>query len=183
MKLRIAAAAIIGIVFVSIIAWPWEMPPDPLGDVLIKAIGINGAVTLLVMAFLAGLIAYFATWPYGIEIGVLAVPFGLAVWAIRAGSVGNLMQINSTLAQRQALLATLRWEPMFWFLVVVAGFAGVILGQKIRPSHKSKETQEVDKSVSYKYLNPIIALAVTVLIAQVGIKIIAQDDKLATVGG
>jgi len=179
MKLRIAAAAAVGVVFVSIVAWPWETPPDPFGAVLVKAIGINGAVTLLIMAFLTGLIAYFVAWPYGREIGILAVPFGLAVWAVRAGSIAALLQLNPTLEQRQSLFETLRWEPFFWLLVVAVGFAGVTLGQKIRPGRRYEETQEKNKSSSYKYLSPIIALVVSVLMAQFCITILAQDVMLS----
>jgi len=179
MKLRIVAAAAVGVVFVGILAWPWETPPDPFGAVLIKALGTSGAVTLLVMAFLAGLIAYFTTWPYGGEIGILAVPFGLTVWAVRTGNVAALMQLNPTVAQRQALFATLQWEPIFWLIVVAVGFAGVALGQKISPSRKYGETKEKDKSNSKKYLSPIIALAVSVIIALFCIRLLAQDVILS----
>ncbi|MBN2181922.1 MAG: hypothetical protein JW715_08395 [Sedimentisphaerales bacterium] len=179
MKLRIAAAAAVGIVFVGILAWPWGSPPDPFGSVLFKAIDTSGIVTLLIMAFLAGLIAYFAAWPYGWEIGVLAVPFGLCVWAVRAGKVAALMQLNATVTQRQTLFASLRWEPIFWLMVVAAGFAGVVLGQKIRPGRKYEHMQEKNVASSYKYSNPLIALIISVLIVQFCIKIIAQDVVLS----
>ena len=187
MKLRIAASAAVGVILVGICAWPWENPPDPFGSVLIRSLNISGAVTLLVMAFLAGLIAYFAAWPHGREIGILAVPFGLAVWAIRAGSAGALMQLNPTLAQRQSLLATLRWEPLFWLLVIAAGFAGVVLGQKIRESRKYENSKEKFHPKSGKSFNTFIAFIGSVLIAQFCIKLLAQDvvlsDRLGSVVG
>ena len=133
MKLRIAAVAAVGVIFVSILAWPWESPPDPFGAVFVNAISTSVAVTLLVMAFIAGLIAYFVAWPYGREIGVLAVPFGLAVWAVRAGNVAALMQLNPTIEQRQMIFKTLQWGPFFWLLVVGVGLGGVTLGQKNGP--------------------------------------------------
>lgn len=181
MKLRIAAAAAVGVILVGIVAWPWESPPEPFGSVLVRSLNISGVVTLLVMAFLAGLIAYFIAWPYGREIGILAVPFGLAVWAIRAGSAGALMQLNSTLDQRQAIFAVLRWEPLFWLLVVVAGFAGVQLGCRIQPGHKLKKIPENSNLKPGKYLNEIIALVFSVLIAEFCIKILAQDIVLSDV--
>lgn len=179
MKLRIVVAAAIGVVFIGILAWPWERPPDPFGTILFEAINTSGVVTLLVMAFLAGFIAYFATWPYGREIGILAVPFGLSVWAVRAGSVAALMQLNNTASQRQTLLGTLRWEPIFWLIVVAVGFAGVTLGQRIRSSRKYEQTQEKNNPSSYKFFNPIIALAVSALVALFCIKILAQDVILS----
>lgn len=183
MKLRIGAAAAVGVVLVGILAWPWESPPEPFGSVLVRSLSISGAVTLFIMAFLAGLIAYFAAWPHGREIGILAVPFGLTVWAIRAGSAGALMQLNPALAQRQAILATLRWEPIFWLLVVAAGFAGVQLAQKIRPGRKYEDIEAKTHSKSGQSFNVIIALAASVLIAQFCIKILAQDMVLSDGSG
>ncbi len=179
MKLRIIAAAAVGVVFVSIVAWPWDTPPDPFGSLLVQSLGINGAVTLLIMAFLAGLIAYFAAWPYGREIGILAVPFGLTIWAVKAGNVAAIVQFHPSLAQRQTLFEALRLEPIFWLIVIAAGFAGVTLGQKIRPGHKYQEIKEEDKLNFNKHLRPIIALAVSVLIAQFCISLLAQDVILS----
>jgi len=175
MKLRIVTAAVVGVVFVSILAWPWDNPPDPFGTLFVQYIGVNGAVTLLIMSFITGLIAYFVAWPYGLEIGILAVPFGLSVWAVRTGSVAALVQFNPALAQRQTLFAALRLEPIFWLAVIIVGFAGVTLGYRIRPGRKYQEIKEKNKSSQNKYLNPIIALVVVVLLTQFCIKILAQD--------
>jgi len=80
MKLRIAAAFATGAILIGILAWPVAAPPEPLGVVSLVAgaISLDGAITLAGLAFLAGLIAYFLSWPYGREIGILAVPAGLA---------------------------------------------------------------------------------------------------------
>jgi hypothetical protein len=178
MKLRIAAAAAAGVILVGLVAWPWETPPEPFGSILVRALNISGIVTLFVMAFLAGLIAYFAAWPYGQEIGILAVPFGLTIWAVRAGSTGALMQLNPALSQREAIFATLQWEPVFWLLVVMIGFGGVQLGQRILSSRKSENIQETARPNSGKYFNEFIALVFSVLIAEFCIKILAQDVVL-----
>jgi hypothetical protein len=178
MKLRIAIAAAIGVALVGYVAWPWDNPPDPYGSILVKAIGMSSIVTLFVMAFLAGLIAYFAAWPYGKEIGILAVPFGLAVWAIRAGTVGGLMQLNSTVEQRQIIFSTLRWEPFLWLLVVGAGFGGVALGRKIRTSAKRQESSEKKNLKSSEFFNIVLAFLLSCIIAYVGIRVLAQDIRI-----
>ena len=175
MKLRIVASAAVGVVLVSIAARPWDTPPEPFGSLLVQFLGIGGQVTLLIMAFLAGLIAYFAAWPYGHEIGILAVPFGLTIWAVRAGKVAALVQLNPTLEQRQLLFATLRLESIFWLIVIAAGLAGVVLGHKIHPSRKYQEVKRKDKLNLNKYLRIILALVVSVLIAQFCINLLAQD--------
>ncbi len=139
-------------VLIGILAWPMANPSEGTG-----AISHGGAAALVFLAFPAGLIGYFVSWPYGREIGILAAPSGLAIWAVRSGSMAALIQLNPTATQRQELIASLRWEPVFWLVVVAAGFAGVLLGQKIRPSLKLKETQEKSGSGSGKYVNAIIA--------------------------
>jgi hypothetical protein len=137
---------------------------------------------LVALAFAAGLIGYFVSWPYGREIGILAAPSGLAVWAFRSGTMANLIQQNPTATQRQELVASLRFEPIFWLVVVAAGFLGVLLGQKIRPSLKLKELKGETDSSPTRYLNAIVALVGSAAIAQLCIKICAQDIRLSDNG-
>ena len=175
MKLRIASAAVIGVVLIGIISWPSESPPDPFGSLVLNEIGTHGAVTLLIMAFIAGLVSYFAAWPYGREIGILAVPFGLSLWAIKTGSTGGLMQLNPAAEQRMAILSVLRWEPFFWLLVFAVGFGGVLLGQMIVARLK-KEKSPVKTHYSAKnFMNGMIAFVLSGLISIFCIKIFAQD--------
>ena len=178
MRLRIAATAGVGVVLIGILAWPIATQSEPFCVIRAGAIGPIGTVELLILAFLAGLIGYFVSWPYGREIGVLAAPFGLAIWAVRSGSMAALMQQHPTVSQRQALFASLKWEPFFWLIVVAAGFTGVLLGQKIHPSLKSKQTQEKSNSNPGKHLTAIIALVGSGFIAFFCIRIFAQDVRM-----
>ena len=173
MKLRIAAAATIGVLLIGILAWPFAEPFSA-----VKAMGSRGAVVLVVLAFAAGFIGYFVSWPFGREIGILAVPSGLAIWAIRSGSMAGLIQQNPTAAQRQALVASLKWEPFFWLIIVAAGFTGVLLGRKICSSKNLEQTQEKSKSGPGKYLNAILALICSGFVAQFCIRIVAQDVRV-----
>jgi len=178
MKLRIAAAAGVGIVLIGILAWPLAVQGEPLSAVRAGNISLGGVITLVILAFSVGFIAYFASWPYGREIGILAVPSGLAIWAIRSGSMASLMQLNPTAAQRQAILTTFKWESIFWLAIVAAGFFGVLLGQKILSSTRAIQINNKSKSKPTKYLNVIVALAVSAFIAQFCIRIFAQDVKV-----
>ncbi len=177
MKLRIAAVAAVGAALVYGVGWYLAGSSDRIGDM-----AYSRATPLVVLAFLAGLIGYFVSWPYGREIGILAAPSGLAVWAFRSGSMATLIQQNPTASQRQELVESLRFEPIFWLVVVAAGFAGVLLGQRIRPSWKLKEVHEKPGSSPTKYVNALVALACSGVIAQFCVRICAQDVRMSDNG-
>jgi hypothetical protein len=172
-KLKVTATLLAGIILIGLLAWPLAAPVEPFGVVSVPAFG--GAVTLAGLAVLAGFIGYFLSRPYGREIGILAVPSGLAIWAVRCGNMAELMWLNPTLAQRQALFAALRWEPFFWLAIVAAGFGGVLVGQHLvsRPSSLVPRSRQASSPVS-----SIIAVVGSVFIAQFCIGIFAQDVRI-----
>ena len=185
MKLRIATAITIGAVVIGILGWPLANCP-PLGVVSLATgqISLVSAIILLIVAFLTGLAAYFACLPFGSEMGVIAVPAGLAVWSIRSANMAALIRQNSALAQRQEIFATLRFEPLFWLAVVAAGFAGVIVGGKIQRKNSIKQNEESTANPSTLlaagkniYLNAIIAVIASAVIAQFCIGFLARDTK------
>jgi len=135
MRLRIALAFGVGVLLIGVLAWPLVEPATPFEAVSFQggSVTTGAAMGTLALAFLAGLAAYFVTWPYGREIGVLAAPAGLAVWALRTGSLADIIRHNPTFEQREALFSALRWEPALWLAIVVAGFAGVAIGQALAP--------------------------------------------------
>jgi len=179
MKLRIAAAIAIGAALIGFLAWPLVLPSDPLAPVRAANVSLTGAVVLAALAVLAGLLAYFASWPYGREIGILAAPSGLAVWAVRSTGMAHLVQLNPTLAQRQALFAALRWEPVFWLAIAAAGLLGVLLGQRISLERKATNLAKEPNGKSNNYVNAIISLVGSALIALFCIGILAQDVTMS----
>lgn len=175
-KLKVTATLLLGIILIGLLAWPLAAPVEPFGVISVPAFG--GAITLAGLAVLAGFIGYFLSWPDGREIGILAVPSGLAIWAVRCGNMAELMRLNPTLAQRQVLFAALKWEPIFWLAIVAAGFGGVLVGQRIIAKPEPNESQEKSDSKANIYLNAIIAVVGSVCIAQFCIGIFAQDVRI-----
>jgi hypothetical protein len=172
-KLKVTAALLAGIILIGFFAWPLAAPVEPFGVISVPVFG--KAVTLMGLAVLTGFIGYFLSWPYGQEIGILAVPAGLAVWAVRCGNMTELIRLNPTLAHRQELFALLKWEPIFWLAIVAAGFGGVLIGRHL-----------VSRSSSFvprpSFLVPrIFAVVISVFIAQFCIGIFAQDVRIGPV--
>jgi hypothetical protein len=176
-KLRIAAVAALGIVVLGLLAWPLAAPADPLSPVRAWSISPSGTLALLVLAFGLGFVGYFIAWPHGREIGILAVPFGLTIWAGRSGPMRVLTQACRQPYEREALAFSLRFEPVYWLLVVAAGFAGVLLAQYLRaPSPQpADEAPTGDRHSTNMYLTGVIALAGTVLISNFLLGVFAQD--------
>jgi len=196
-KLKLTATLLVGIILIGLLA-PLGTPVvlgtpygEPFGVISVPAFG--GAITLVGLAVLAGFIGYFLSWPNGREIGILAVPSGLAIWAVRCGNMAELVRLNPTLAQRQELFAALKWEPIFWLAIVAAGFGGVLIGQRmtLKPEPNKGERRQAscgEKSNSKEgprlvgtqntYLNAIIVVVGSVFIAQFCIGIFAQDVRI-----
>ncbi|OHB80060.1 MAG: hypothetical protein A2Z25_06440 [Planctomycetes bacterium RBG_16_55_9] len=178
MKLRIAAAAAAGVVLIGILGWQMTEPAVTTGSV-----GLRGAVTLVILALIAGFIGYFVSWPHGHQIGILAAPFGLAVWAVRSGSMASLIQVHPTAAQRLELITSLKWEPITWLVIVAAGCAGPLLCWKVVSKKKTSKKKERSKVNPIKYLNAITALAASGVMAQFFLRVFAQDVSLmGTIG-
>ncbi|MHC4498131.1 MAG: hypothetical protein ACYS21_03350, partial [Planctomycetota bacterium] len=112
-RLRLIASLLTGIVLIGLLGWPLAAPSEPFGvvSVVTGSITVGDALALTALAFVTGLLAYFICWPLGSQVGPLAVPAGLAVWALCSGNMAELIRHNPALEQRQALFAAIRWEP------------------------------------------------------------------------
>lgn len=180
-KLKVAATLLAGAILIGFLA-PLRKPAELVGAVSLPALG--GKIILVGLAVLAGFIGYFISRPYGREIGVLAVPFGLSLWAVRYGNMAELMRLNPTLAQRQGLFAALKWEPIFWLFIVAAGFAGMFIGQKILPKSAPNKSQMKTPLTSKNiYLNAIITVILSIFIAQFCIGVLAQGVRIGSIVG
>jgi hypothetical protein len=184
-KLKVTAALLVGIILIGFLA-PLGTPVEPFRVISVPTFG--GAVTLAGLAVLAGFIGYFLSWPNGREIGILAVPAGLAIWAVRGGNMAELMRLAPTLAQRQVLFAALKWEPIFWLAIVAAGFGGVLIGQYLVSAYSAEAAAKAGRPSSLvprsfalrlsSLVPRILAVVGSVFIAQLCIGIFAQDVRI-----
>ncbi len=178
MRLRIAAAAAVGIALIGLLGWNLTGPCEPSGVVRASCVGPGGAVILVILALAAGFIAYFAAWPYGREVGVLAVPFGLGLWSIRTAPMAALMQLNPRPEQRHVILAVIRFEPLFWLALITAGYAGVLIARQLVPSKVSVDHPSDCKISINKHLQTVLAVIASVVVAQICMSVLATDVRV-----
>ena len=186
MRLRIAGAMAAGVLLLGLGAWVLIEPSAPAGAITIIAgdISVVDGAICIAIAFGAGVIGYFAAWPYGAEIGVLAAPAGLGFWALRTGDMAGLLRLNTapgideTIVQRQALLSVMKWEGLFWLAVVGAGFAGVKAAERLAKAKKPVDDYEIGNVNTHNVLNVATALIMTVVIAQFALGVFAQDVRM-----
>jgi hypothetical protein len=176
-KLKITATLLLGIILIGFWAWPLVAPVESLGVVSVPSFG--GTIALVSLAILVGLVGYFLSWPDGREIGILAVPAGLAIWAVRCGNMAELMRTTPTVAQRQAMLAALKWESIFWIAIVAAGFGGVFIAQRLVSLWHELPARESTAKMTMPKLSCIIAVVISGLITLLCIGIFAQDVRIS----
>ena len=146
MKFRITLAAALGIALIGLWAWPLAEPAQPFGAVTADQINAGAKVALILLALATGFFACFLSWPYGKQIAILAAPAGLALWALRGGTVAQMIMLNPQQAERLKLYAQLKWEPVFWLVIVAAGSLGVMIGQIIAPPRAKPATGESESA-------------------------------------
>jgi len=186
MRLRIAGAMAAGVLLLGLCAWRLIEPSVPDGAITITAgdISVIDGAICLALAFCAGAIGYFAAWPYGVEVGVLAAPAGLGLWGLWTGDMAGLLRLNTaltidkTIVQRQALLGVMRWEGFFWLAIVGAGFAGVKAAEGLAKAKKPVGDDKIGNVNTRNVLNVATALIATVVIAQFALGVFAQDVRM-----
>lgn len=194
MRIRILLVAAVGILLIGVLCWSLVAPADEFGVVSLISgrINISDSLILLFLSFICGFACYFLSWPYGREIGILAVPFGLAVWSFRSGSLANLFQLNPAASYRAAAFTVFKWEPLFWLAFIAAGALGTVAAHRLAQIHyrpsptqpgssagaHSKPSQK-SASVGSKLINFAIALVCSAVIASFFIRLLAQDVRLA----
>ncbi len=182
MRLRIVGAMAVGAALIGLLGWPLAKPADPLGAITIFAgdITVFEVAISFALAFLAGVVAYLVSYPYGMQIGPIAGATGLSVWAFRSGDMSSLLQMNHTLSQRQALYAGMRWEGFFWLAIIAVSYLGVIVADRFFGSKADdKQTQPGRNSfAASKAISIITAVVLTIVLTQFLIGLLAQDVKM-----
>lgn len=177
-KVRIGVVLTFGATVIGIFCWPLIAPHVDRMPVAFynSAISITDALIILPVAFATGAAAYFLGWPDGRHTALAAVPMGIGVWGLRCGSLANLLAYNNELPLRHNIYMSLRWEGIFWLLVVAAGYLGVRAAAALCNDNTPWEQEQKKPQAG----DIILPLVVTSSIAWLLINILAQSPKLPT---
>jgi hypothetical protein len=174
-RIKIGAVMVLGIAIWGIYLWSFAAPHDPMGAVTVANFSAAHIGITFCAAFAVGFIAYFIGWPYGREIGIIAVPAGLAAWAARSGNMGELMQTHSSISERLNQYRIFGWEGFLWLAVAAAGYAGTISAASIVKSSGVLAEFGPDKTKAKLNIWSLLGLAVSAVIAGWGISLFAKD--------
>ncbi len=177
-KVRIGAVLTFGAIVIGIFCWPLIAPHTDLGAVAFYNSSISpfDAMLILPAAFATGAAAYFIGWPNGRHTALAAVPMGVGIWGLRSGTMNNLLTYNNTLEQHHNIYMSLRWEGIFWLLVITAGYFGVRTAAAI--CHDNSHWEQEKRK--YQVGDIILPLVVTCAIAWPLINLLTQSPKLPT---
>lgn len=181
-RVRIALVMVVGVVILGFPGWALIKPAMAQGAITFVEgdISILDAALCIVLAYIAGLCAYFAGWPHGRYLAPLTVPTGIAYWALRSGNMTSLLKINFAVAERKDVYSALSIEGFFWLIVIAAGVLGAVTAGKLTSTKpiEQPEPAPAKKPKNNKVLCFATAILATVIIAQFSIGILAQDVRL-----
>ncbi len=176
-KLRIAAAAAIGIILIGLIAWPIAGVADPFTPLTIPT--LKGTISLIAWSFLAAFLSYFICWPYGRQIAPIAVPLGLAIWAVKTANLASLMQTAPAAAQKLQILTSIKWHSFFWLAVIIVGLLAVEFAHFLLNAKPQDTESQISRFSQPKfYLNSAIALGLSIVIARIFLNIVTQNIRI-----
>ncbi len=182
-KTRIFAVMALGALVIGVLNWPAAKPDDPAGLVSLQNLSVVQSLLLLVMAVGLGFVGFFMAWPYGCQIGLLAVPSGLAIWASRSASVSKTLALIPDMQARHDLFGSMRFESLYWLAVVYAGWGGVQLAKKLRPNPKLPILETLPEPPKIPHAFYGLGIIVSLLVGLFFLGIFAQDIPIPLKSG
>jgi len=177
-KVRIGMVLTFGAAVIGVFCWPLIAPHTDRGPVAFynSSIWLFDAMLILPAAFATGAAAYFLGWPNGRHTALAAVPMGVGIWGLRSGSMSNLLTYNNELELHHNIYMSLRWEGIFWLLVIAAGYVGVRVAAALCRDNTPWEQEKKKPQVG----DLILPIVVTCAIAWPLVNFLAQSPKLPT---
>ncbi|HAL44794.1 MAG: hypothetical protein A2Y12_07670 [Planctomycetes bacterium GWF2_42_9] len=157
-KTRIVLAFAIGAMLVGFLPWS-RVEPANNGVFALLSNNITSTDLIIcgLLSLAAGFVASAICTPYGFQIGVIAVPAGMSVWAYKSAAVSTLFQAVPAAGSRAAVYASLRFEAFIWLALMLLGVIGAYAADKLFRRNSLDLPDKFDPTVK---LEPMIAIAV-----------------------
>lgn len=176
MRFRIMTSLAIGAVLLGLLPWGLVKPEADGVFAFLGSISVFDLLICVVLAFAAGFASSAVCTPYGSQIGILAAPAGLAVWAFRSAPLSKVFQIAPSMQSRLQIYKVLKFEDFLWLGIAACGFLGAITADKI---FRKKTVELPDRTKPVIHLPEFAQIAVsvigTVFVANFLINILAAD--------
>jgi hypothetical protein len=177
MRIRIAAALAIGIVLLGIVPADLVRPPaDGVFALLSGTISASDLLICAVLSLLAGFIASALCTPFGLRVGILAAPAGMAVWALKSDALSTVFQQTPAVQDRLNVYSGLRFEAFIWLAIAGCCFVGALVADQIFRRKPANPIDKFDSNFKLPNFSAIpIAVIATVLIGNILINVLAGD--------
>jgi hypothetical protein len=175
MRIRIIAAMVIGGWLLGYL--PWDIiKPDAAGvfSLLAGNISVYDILRCAGLAFAAGFVSSVVCTPYGGQIGIIAAPTGMAIWALKSAPLSKLFQAAPSVQSRLDIYRGLKFEGFIWLALAACGFVGAIAADKIfrqKPVNLPDDFKPVYKIPEFAQI--AAAVIATVFIANILINALA----------
>ena len=181
------------------LGWSWVRPTDAQDSLTVVMSGhaLRVVLAVLILGLIGTAIGVWVGKPYGRQLGMLAIPAGLTVWAIQAGNMERLLMRHSEAGARVGFFYGLIGDSIIWFAVVVLGAtAAWLAADKLgttRPergnmpapetagkdiSTKSKGNSLANKLMENAWVRGISGLIVGGMVAIMLVKILGQARQV-----
>ena len=179
MRIRIIAAFAVGVLLVGLLPYSLVRPPaDGVFAILSGSINISDLLICAALAFAAGFIASAICTPFGAQIGILAAPAGMVVWAIKSADLSTLFQAAPAVNDRLAVYSSLRFESFVWLAIAGFGAVGALIADKFLNSKTVNLPDKFDPAFKLPtYAAIIIAVIGTIVVSNLLINILAAGIR------
>jgi hypothetical protein len=177
MRIRIALALAIGVVLLGLLPWQQIKPPaEGVFALLSGTISSADLITCALLAFGSGFLASIICTPYGLQIGSIAAPAGMAVWSIRSAALSTIFQTTPAVKDRLAAYSALRFEAFIWLAMAGCCLLGAYAADKLLGKKNANLPDKFDASFKLPYFAAVLAAVIgSVIVGYILINLLAGD--------
>ncbi|MCP4711049.1 MAG: hypothetical protein GY869_20715 [Planctomycetes bacterium] len=190
---KIKVLVILGVLVVlfGVLGWSWVRPADGYDGMTVVLSGKPMRVILsgLGLGLIGVLLGVLFGRRHGMQMGMLAIPTGLTVWAILSGNMDWILLEYSSVEARQGLFTKLMGDAVIWSGLVGVGcgltwlmggliksfsaenLEGVLPGGENQPEEKSEpsgvESKEPEKTLGWDILGIVVSCVMVIILAKI----------------